>query len=72
MYSVVLTASFFTTSLSFLKSTGADTNLSTPNSSTWLFELFKLVGTFSNLSVSNLSTSDFKLVKSTSLANFDV
>ena len=54
-----LTTSYFATSLSLLKSTGAGTNLSTSNLSTLLSKLFKLVGTFFNLSISNLSTSDF-------------
>ena len=64
--------SFFTKSLSLLKSTGTCTNLSTSNSSTLLFKLLKLVETFSSLSISNLSTSDVKLARSTSVANFDV
>ena len=67
-----LTTSFFTTSLSLLKSTGTGKNLSTSNLSTLLFKLFKLVGTFFNISISYLSTSDFKLAKSTSSAKDDV
>ena len=43
-----LTTSFYTTSISLLKSTGADTNLSTSNLSTLLFKLYKLVGIFFN------------------------
>ena len=46
-YSVFLTTSFFTMSLSLLKSVGTSFNLSTYS--------------FSNLSISNLSTSVFKL-----------
>ena len=60
------TTSFFTTSLSLLKSRGKGNTLSTSNLSTLLFKLFKLVGTFFiYLSISNLSTLDFKLAKST-------
>ena len=66
-----LTASFFTTSLSLLKSTGTGTNLSKSNLSTLLFKLFKLLGTFLNLSISNLSLLEFKLAKSTFLSNLD-
>ena len=51
-----LMPSFFTTSLSLLKSTGTATNLSTSYLSTLIFKLLKLVGTFFSLSVSNLST----------------
>ena len=71
-YISFLRASFFTTSLSLLKTTGTVTNLSTSYLSTLLFKLFKLVGTFFNLSLSNLSTSDFKLAKSTFLEKADV
>ena len=46
-------ASFFTTSLSLLKSTGKSTNLSTSNLSTLLFKLLKLVRRLFNLSISN-------------------
>ena len=60
------TTSFFTTSLSLLKSRGKGNTLSTSNLSSLLFKLFKLVGTFFiYLSISNLSTLDFKLAKST-------
>ena len=51
--------------LSLLKSTGTDTNLSTSCLSTLLIELLKSVGKFFNLSISNLSTLDFKLAIST-------
>ena len=61
LYTSLLTTSFFTTSLSLIKSTGTGTNLSTSNLSTLLFKLFQLFGTFFNLSISNLSTLDFKL-----------
>ena len=67
-----LTAPFFTTSFSLLKSTGTGTNLSTSNLSTLLFKFLKLLGTFLNLSMSSLSTSDFKLTKSVFLAKSDV
>ena len=66
-----LMASFFTTSLSLLKSAGIVTNLSTSNLSTLLYKLLKLAGTFFSFSISNLSTLNFKLGKSTFLANFD-
>ena len=56
--------SFFTTSLSLLKSTGTGTNLSTSKLSTLLFKLLKLLGILFNLSISTLSPSDFKLAKS--------
>ena len=56
--------SFFTTSLSLLKSTGTGTNLLTPKLSTLLFKLLKLLGILFNLSISTLSPSDFKLAKS--------
>ena len=46
LYTSFLTTSFFTTSLSLLKSTETGTNLSTSNLYTLLFKLFKLVGTF--------------------------
>ena len=72
LYTSFLTTSFFTTSLSLLKSTGTGNNLSTSNLSILLFKLLKPVGIFSNLLISNLSTSDFKLAKSTFLANVDV
>ena len=52
-YSAFLAASFFTTSLSLLKSLGAGTNLSTYNLSNLLFRQFKPGGTFSNLSILN-------------------
>ena len=61
-----------TASLSLPKTTGASTNLSKSNLSTFLFKLLKVVGTFFKLSISNLSISDSKLTKSTFLANFDV
>ena len=57
LYISFLTTSFFTTLLSLLKSTGIDTNLSTPYLSNLLFKLIKLVGTFFNLSISNFSAS---------------
>ena len=49
LYASFLTTTFFTTSLSLLKSTGTGSNLSKPNLSTLLFKLFKLVGTTFNL-----------------------
>ena len=60
-----------TTSLSLLKSTGTDTNLSAFNIFTLLFKLSILFGKFFNLSISNLSTLDYKLSESTFLENFD-
>ena len=72
LYTSFLTTSFFTASLSLLKSTGTGTNLSTFNLSTLLFKFLKLIGTFFSLSISNLPTLDFKLAKSTFLANVDV
>ena len=55
LYTSFLATSFFTTSLSILKSTGASTRAST----------------FSDFLISNLSTSNFELAKSTFLENFD-
>ena len=43
LYSVLLTTSFFTASLSLLKSTGKGANLSLSNISTLLFKLLELV-----------------------------
>ena len=63
LYASFLTTSFFTPSLSLLKSTGTGTNLSRSYLSALLFKSIELVGTFFNLSVSILSTSDFKLAK---------
>ena len=71
-YSVFLTTSSFTTSLSLLKSTGVFSNLPISNLSTLLFKLSKPFDTFFNLSVSNSSISDFKLAKLDLLAKFDV
>ena len=59
-----LTTSFLTISLSLLKSTGAGTDLSTPNLYTLLLKFLKLLDTFYKLSISNLSASDFKLAAS--------
>ena len=64
----IICTSVFTKSLSFLKSTGTGTNLSTYNLSTLFFKLLILLGTCFNLSIPNLYTSDFKLAKSTFLA----
>ena len=68
LYTSFLTTSFFTISLNLLESTEIVITLSTPNLTTLLFKLFKLVGKFLILSLSNLSTSDLKLAKSTVLA----
>ena len=68
LYPSFLTTSFFTISLNLLESTEIVITLSTPNLTTLLFKLFKLVGRFLILSLSNLSTSDLKLAKSTVLA----
>ena len=64
--------SFFTTSLSLLRSTGIGTNSSISNLSTLFFKLFHSLSWSFNLSIFNLSASDFKLVKLVFLANFDV
>ena len=72
IYSVFLTTSFFTTSLSLLKSTEVFSNLPISNLSTLHFKQLKPLGTFFNLSIFNLSTFDFKLAKSTCLTNFYV
>ena len=71
-YTSFLMTSFFTASLSLLKSAAAGTNLSTSNWSTLHFKLLNLFDTFFSLSISNLSTSDFKLAKLSFLANFNV
>ena len=70
--SVFLTLSFFTLSLSLLKSTEVVSNLPISNVSTLLFKLLKPLGSFSNLSKFNLSTSDFELARSSFLAKSDV
>ena len=49
VYTSFSTTSFFTKSLSLLKSTGVGTNLSSSKLSTLLFKLLTLVGTFFNL-----------------------
>ena len=72
LHTSFLTASFFTTSLNLLESTGTGIYLSTSNLSILLLKLVKLVREFFNLSISNLSTLDFKLAKSTYLDNFVV
>ena len=66
-YSVFLKRSFFTTSLSLLKSTEAVPNLPICNLSTLLFKLLKSIGTFFEISM-----SDSTLGKSPFLAKFDV
>ena len=69
---MLLTTSFFTTSLSLLKSTVVS-NLEISNLSTFLFKLLQSFSTFSYLSVPNLSISDFKLALSAFfLAKHDV
>ena len=50
LYTSFLITSFFTTSLSLLKSTGTGTNLSASNLSSLLLKWLKLVSTFFNLS----------------------
>ena len=65
LHTSFLTASFFTTSLNLLESTGTGIYLSTSNLSILLLKLVKLVREF-------LSTLDFKLAKSTYLDNFVV
>ena len=49
VYTSFSTTSFFTKSLSLLKSTGVGTNLSSSKLSTLLLKLLTLVGTFFNL-----------------------
>ena len=71
MYSVFLTASFFITSLSLLKSSGVVSNFLISNLSILLCKLLKPLGTYFNLSMPNLSTSDSKLAKSIFLAKSD-
>ena len=66
-YASFLTIPFFTTSLSLLKPTETDTNLSTSNSSTFYFKCLNYLVHFFNLSTSNLSTLDFRFTKSTCL-----
>ena len=68
---IFLNISFFSPSLSLLKTTGTGTNLSTYNLSTLLVKLLKLLGTFFNLSIFNSSKLDFKLTKTTFLAKDD-
>ena len=72
LYTSFLTTSFFTTSLSLLKSIGAGANLATSNLSTLLFILLIGLSTFFNLSIYNLSTSDFQIAKSTFFEKDDV
>ena len=73
LYKSFLTTSFFTISLSLLKSTRTGTNLSTSNLSALLFELFQPVGNFFNLSYLIYQLQILSLLaKSASLANFYV
>ena len=72
LYTSFLTASFFTTLLSLLKSTGIVSNFPLFNLSTLFFKLFKLLGKFFNSSISNLPASYFKLDKLVVLAKDDV
>ena len=69
---VFLTTSLSTTSLNFIKFTGAVFNLPASKSSTFVFELFKLVGILLCLVMSSLSTSPFKAIKSFLEAKSDV
>ena len=63
LYISFLTALFFTTSLSLIKSTGTGISSSASCSLTSFYELPVLIGAFFNLSISNLSTFDFKLAR---------
>ena len=65
LHTYLLTTSFFTTSLSLLKSIGTGTNLSTPNLSNLVFKFLKLVGAFFNLSIAYSSTSSTNIDLST-------
>ena len=56
--------SLLTMSLIFLKSTGTGLNLSAPESSTFVFKLFKLLGTLTNLLISSLTISALKAINS--------
>ena len=67
-----LTTLLSTTSLNFFEPTGTIFNLPTSKSSTFLFELLKLLGTLVSLLMSILSTLTFKPVKSFLAAKSDV
>ena len=71
-YSVFLTTSFFTTSLSLLKSACVVPDLPIFNLSTLCFKLLKSLRTFSNSSMSSLSVCDFKVARSAFSTNCDV
>ena len=64
---VFLTRSFFTATLSLLKSTGLVSNIRISNLPYFLHTLFKSFATFSNLSIAHLSISNFTLRKLTYL-----
>ena len=72
LYAGFLTIYFFTTLLSFIKSTEVVCYIPIFNLSTLLVELLKLFDTFFNLPIYNLSTLDFKSAKSIFLANVNV
>ena len=59
--------SFFTATLSWLKSTGLVSNIRISNFSNFLHTLLKSFANFLNLSIANLSMSDFTLPKLTYL-----
>ena len=71
-YTSFLTTSFFTTTLSLLKSAGTGNNSSISYLSTLLFRLFKLLGKCFYSSIFNLPTSDFKLARPFFLTKDDV
>ena len=64
--------SLLTMSLIFLKSTGTGLNLSAPESSTFVFKLFKLLGTLTNLLISSLTISALKAINSLLAAKLNV
>ena len=69
---VILITSLATTSLNVFKSAGTVFNLPTSKSSTFVFELLKIVETLTNLLMSSLSISAFKAIKSFLAAKLDV
>ena len=64
--------SLLTMSLIFLKSTGTGLNFSAPESSTFVFKLFKLLGTLTNLLISSLTISALKAINSLLAAKLNV
>lgn len=62
LYIITLINCLLSTSLTFLKPTGAVFNLSTSKSSTFAIKVFKLPRTLTNLAMPNLSTLTFKKI----------